>query len=479
MSFTSSDPETNSLIRGLPADALTPAELQAAPTTQPITGGIWNDAGVIMAQNALLSAAIATATDAAALVSQNKLVLSAINHVAATYIRNPSCWITADKTAWPVYNSRSGAAASSGCLITPRHIALALHTGIQVGDTFRFLTNANAVITRTIESLATVSGDLQVGKFDSALPNTITPCKVLPANFASYLTFGVNLPVLSADQESKLLVRDWTSYAAPVASHATSVAAARLPLTEPILSGDAGVPNFLLIDGELVLLGNHESTTTFPVVSALLSATNSALTTLGGGYQLTQFDLVDYTPAAAQNAIGHTHAIAAIPGLLAALQSQIAGELSQIAAPTAAPDRAEGSAGAMTGSFYYTVSFITADGETEAYRDAQAITVTAKRVLLSAIPIGPTGVTGRRLWRGDNAGYEYKQLALINDNTTTTYEDNAAFGSLTVLETRYNRTGGFIAVNNEARFVADPSFTGVGAGQSRTSSGENLSLIHI
>ena len=101
--------------------------------------------------------------------------------------------------------------AYSGCAISPRHVLLALHTGIQVGDTFRFLTNGNLVVTRTISSLATISGDLQIGKLDSDLPGTITPAKVLPADFTAFLQFSTTLPLVCVDQESKMLVRDWTA----------------------------------------------------------------------------------------------------------------------------------------------------------------------------------------------------------------------------------------------------------------------------
>lgn len=151
--------------------------------------------------------------------------------------------------------------------------------------------------------------------------------------------------------------------------------------------------------------------------------------------------------------------------------------LSQIAAPSAAPDRAEGSSGAMTGTFYYTLSFVTAVGETEIFFPAQAITVTAKRVVLTNIPTGPTGVTARKIYRGDNSGYEVKLLTTINDNTTTTYTDNAAAGSLSVYPRSVNRTGGYITVNDAIVMAADPSVTILGVGKSVNSSGIENTLL--
>lgn len=157
--------------------------------------------------------------------------------------------------------------------------------------------------------------------------------------------------------------------------------------------------------------------------------------------------------------------------------------MTQIPSPTTVPTLTEGSAGAITGTVLYLVTFITAEGETEAPRDINGetlapatITVTGKRVLLSNIPTGPAGVIARRIWRGDNTSYNYRKLAVINDNTTTTYEDNEPFGLTTDLEPRWNSTGGYIAVNDYPIIIADPAFTAVGYGQSRTSNGENNSL---
>ena len=143
-------------------NVVTETELLSALPTAPPEGGFWNDVGVLMGVGPDLTQSIASAIDTLATASTNKPILSSINHGTASYTRNTSCWITADKTCIAVWNSRSNAQAYSGCTISPRHVLLALHTGIQVGDTFRFLTNGNLVVTRTISSLATVSGDLQV-----------------------------------------------------------------------------------------------------------------------------------------------------------------------------------------------------------------------------------------------------------------------------------------------------------------------------
>ena len=60
------------------------------------------------------------------------------------------------------------------------------------------------------------------------------------------------------------------------------------------------------------------------------------------------------------------------------------------------------------------------------------LTTGGARVDLSAIPLGPVVTTERRLYRTEGGGTAYKRLATISDNTTTTYADNIADGSLGV-----------------------------------------------
>jgi hypothetical protein len=51
-------------------------------------------------------------------------------------------------------------------------------------------------------------------------------------------------------------------------------------------------------------------------------------------------------------------------------------------------------------------------------------------IALSAIPTGPAGVTGRKVYRTGAGGSTFKLLATLSNNTTTTYDDSTADGSL-------------------------------------------------
>lgn len=94
---------------------------------------------------------------------------------------------------------------------------------------------------------------------------------------------------------------------------------------------------------------------------------------------------------------------------------------------------AEGAAGNPSGAYKYVVTFKTAIGETLASAELN-ITVTAKKVSITNIPVAPAGagVTARKIYRtaaGGASGTE-KLVTEIANNTTTTFEDNIADGSL-------------------------------------------------
>jgi len=80
--------------------------------------------------------------------------------------------------------------------------------------------------------------------------------------------------------------------------------------------------------------------------------------------------------------------------------------------------------------YYYAVSY---DADT-LINGAVSNTVTTdasnRKVTLSNIPLGPLGTTNRKLWRTEGDGSALKLLATIADNTTTTYADDIADGSL-------------------------------------------------
>lgn len=115
---------------------------------------------------------------------------------------------------------------------------------------------------------------------------------------------------------------------------------------------------------------------------------------------------------------------------------------TQYSAPSTTVTAAQGSAtGNLSGNYRWKVTYVTILGETLA-SSATGIVAISGQASLTAIPTGPAGVTARKLYRTAAGGSVYKLVATVSDNTTTTYTDNIADGSLGAVEPgfSYGRT---------------------------------------
>ncbi len=234
-----------------------------------------------------------------------KPIFTTADHDTSTYVRNVSNWAAdVDLSCVSPWNS-SGGASYAGTAISPRHVIFARHFPIPNGATVRFVTADNVVVNRIMTTSQALAGDgytydLTIGKLDSDLPETITPATVLPSNVLNYLPSLSNeysLPCLAFDREEKALVTDLYSLSGSFVSCHQPADATRLTFFEQLISGDSGNPCFLIIDDVAVLI----TTWTYggpgagPRIHALHTEINAAMTTLGGGYQLTDVDLSDFT----------------------------------------------------------------------------------------------------------------------------------------------------------------------------------------
>ena len=97
------------------------------------------------------------------------------------------------------------------------------------------------------------------------------------------------------------------------------------------------------------------------------------------------------------------------------------------------------------GAHRYLATFVTADGETQAGGISAPVTVADiavnGMVELSAIPIGGSLITSRRIYRTTAGGSNYLLLATLGNNTATTYTDNIADASLGAQAPTVNTTG--------------------------------------
>jgi hypothetical protein len=103
--------------------------------------------------------------------------------------------------------------------------------------------------------------------------------------------------------------------------------------------------------------------------------------------------------------------------------------------PASAPSAAAGSTSGnldQAAAYNYKVTFATAFGETEGNATAANVTTTSTgSVVLTSIPTSTNAnVIKRKIYRTVGGGSSYLLAATISDNTTTTYTDTLADGSL-------------------------------------------------
>lgn len=118
------------------------------------------------------------------------------------------------------------------------------------------------------------------------------------------------------------------------------------------------------------------------------------------------------------------------------------------------------SSGALTGSYYYAMTYVTAGGEEVLGTVSNAITATNQKISLN-LPIGYTGTLTRKIYRATVGVDKLLFLATISDNTTLTYTDNIADNS---------SNSEIPAINNECpkpKFITvSANYKLVGAGDS-------------
>lgn len=242
-------------------------------------------------------------------------VYTSQNHIAPSYTRNASLWAVdyvQALTALSPWNSSTGP-TKAGVLVSPRHVLFATHFTPATGCTIRFVAADGTVCDRTLSAVQSLTvtdapnlyPDITVGVLDSDVAAGISFAKIFSATAITSKLPNLNvyhLPAAGTDQEEKLLVRNWVNM--PTTTGATAYCAFQAPgntgddinrsaFYENFVSGDSGSPQFVFVNGEMVLLaaltfGGGGSGTS---VTAFASSINTAMTALGGGYQLTEIDV--------------------------------------------------------------------------------------------------------------------------------------------------------------------------------------------
>ena len=256
-------------------------------------------------------------------VTTDLQIFNTQNHATQTYVRNSNLWcqsLVQKLTCASPWNSRGGT-VQAGTLVSPRHPIFCNHfpNPLRAGDTLRFVGVDGTAINRTLLAVKPLQHtgfqypDITVGVLDADLPETITPCVVMPQNHRDFIPTIANnpaaervgpvgIPGICLDQQEKALVSDLYSINAGVRFWwPTDVK--RLEFYEDKISGDSGNPAFMIVNGVLVLLtvwtggGGGSGTNIGDYLAAInqLILDVDALASISTGYTLSEVDLSDFT----------------------------------------------------------------------------------------------------------------------------------------------------------------------------------------
>lgn len=228
-----------------------------------------------------------------------------------SYTRNTSAWVTGgtdiDMTPVSTWNDETAAFGNTWrgqTLVSPRHYIGAAHWAVGTGAVLHFITADNTLVSRTVAGTQVIAGtDIIVGVLDSDVPSSISFARILPDNWADYLpTLSVaNVPVCKLDRGQNVWIADLAELRTDGFSGTNlrqPTLASRLPYYIDSANGDSGSPLFLAVNDKMVLLGSlngggfgGEGSFLTPYRAAI----NAAMSTLGGGYTLTDADLSGFT----------------------------------------------------------------------------------------------------------------------------------------------------------------------------------------
>ena len=248
------------------------------------------------------------------------------------YVRNQNAWCASLGSALNCISPWNTQAhhKRAGVAVSPVHILFAAHYHVSAGQTMRFVLQDNSIVERVILGTQTLSeyawgtyglpNDITLGLVDP-LPSEVGFAKVLPSDYKDYFPSlgrysawkdsdgayhpaAYALPVMTVDQEEKCLITEFlkndndtiTNYVLTY-PEGRGNSSRRGDFSEKKIDGDSGSPSFLIIDGELVLIGvltsggagggsnivNHKA------------ELNQIMTQLGGTYQLDEVDLSGFT----------------------------------------------------------------------------------------------------------------------------------------------------------------------------------------
>lgn len=231
---------------------------------------------------------------------------SSTDPVNPVFIRSSTCWAkNIDTSPISPWNNGGGYSAplnaggfgGTGTLISPRHVAFSYHFHVKTGKKFIFVAMDNTCYIRTLTTTERVgSTDIIIGLLDSDLPSNVSFCQIASFNLATIPSATNKFPMFMSNLARKAIIADGYSQTGFTQSFSASAETQRAIFFETFGGGNSGNPMGFVYNNKLILLSLVFGSTGGDLISKRINECNSVMSSLGGGYQLSVFDLNPTSP---------------------------------------------------------------------------------------------------------------------------------------------------------------------------------------
>jgi len=156
--------------------------------------------------------------------------------------------------------------------------------------------NNNCYVRTLLNSLQVGSTDIRIGVLDSDLPSNVSFCKVASLDLSKKITATNNIPLLYTDQSRSAFIANTNNNPSSFQSIVQSNDLQRTKFWYSLVGGDSGNPACFVYNNKLILLLHFINPNGGYCAPFYINEINSIMNTLGGGYNLSIFNIEDIDP---------------------------------------------------------------------------------------------------------------------------------------------------------------------------------------
>ena len=232
------------------------------------------------------------------------------NASAGQFVRSDQCWAQgidiSCASPWHCGQGWHPDCAPTNTTVTAiskRHVLYAAHFGYAMSTNLSYCFHGcdGVVVTNRLVSFSGIGSDIGIGLLEDELPDSVSPAKFLPGDFADYIRDGRYLPSLILDQNEKAFVAElspFNIYEERTSRHSNlaSRSDVRSAFAKDYIGGDSSSPRFLVVGDDVVILGTlwHGGTGGGCLVHLFKQEIQLRMNQLCPGYSISEIDFSGY-----------------------------------------------------------------------------------------------------------------------------------------------------------------------------------------